>query len=42
MSIHLSYLDAQLLEHAVEVGVGSEEDVEARLDPVPVLGLIDK
>jgi hypothetical protein len=25
------------LEEAVEVGVGTEEDVEARLDPVPVL-----
>lgn len=31
------YLDAQLLEHAVEVGVRPKKDVKARLDPVPVL-----
>lgn len=35
-------LDVELLEEAVEVGVRPEEDVQPRLDPVPVLGLIDK
>lgn len=30
-------LDAQLLEEPVQVRVRAEEDVEARLDPVPVL-----
>ena len=33
----VGYLDAQLLEEAVEVGISAKEDVEASLDPVAVL-----